>query len=999
MDTKEILKKAALLKRNPQLANVIPNSEIISLVTDVLGAFTNLQKAIETNKLKGDKGDDGKTPVAGKDYPSYDEVNSVLSDALAQYGTKYQNLQNELQKAILKASELTNGKDAEITDELIEEIAQMAYSLIELPDFDTLVSTEITRNSEAIRNALELLQGDERLDASAIKGLENFIKTVYVNGSGGIGKQQVYGFIKQAIADGTIPGGTGGGHTIQDEGTPLTQRTNLNFVGASVVVTDDAGNDATVVTITGGGAVDSVNGQTGVVVLDADDIDDTSTTHKFTSASDISKLAGIEVGAEVNTIDTIADTAEIDLTVTARQLSASIVAGSIDESKLDASVNASLDLADSASQPGHTHTASAITDFDTEVSNNTDVAANTAARHAAVTLAGTPDYITISGQTITRNQIDLATDVTGDLPFANLTQLSAHQVLGRAGTGTGDVAGITMGNDTILGRSGSGDVDDLSATQVRTILNVANGATANSPDATLLARANHTGTQLASTISDFAATVRATVLTGLSLATSTAVTATDSILVAIGKLQAQNTIQDTAIALNTAKVTNATHTGDMTGATALTAQPALITGKSAATVASGDLLLIADVNDSNNLKQVTAQSIADLGGAGGNTFNDIYIDQAGGTSDTYGVLAGTRNGSNTLFTVSEAVYATGTLKVWLNGQLMTQGSSEDFVETTPASGTFTFAVAPAATDEITVEYQKVVTNSDTIVTTTTIDELAQDAVGTILVDSAEIDFTYNDGTPSITASIVSASIDESKLDASVNASLDLADSSVQPNDPVTDLNATAHRLFYSDGSGNITELAFGADGTVLTSTGTTTAPTFESVAGTGDVVGPASATDNAIATFDGTTGKVIQNTGATLSGTSMTFTSGTVSSSNVHINNELQVNTITQFNSGSPIDIATLSNGDINLSPNGTGKVVVSTYLEVSDEAYGAGWNSSLEVPTKNAVYDAMITRVVRVVHGATAGTARPSDATYVEWVGSVSPTNATNNDTWIETA
>jgi len=58
-----------------------------------------------------------------------------------------------------------------------------------------------------------------------------------------------------------------------------------------------------------------------------------------------------------------------------------------------------------------------------------------------------------------------------------------------------------------------------------------------------------------SAVTDFAATVRATVLTGLSTATSTAVTATDSILVAIGKLQAQNTAQDTAIALNTAKRT------------------------------------------------------------------------------------------------------------------------------------------------------------------------------------------------------------------------------------------------------------------------------------------------------------------------------------------------------------------------------------------------------------------------------------------------------------
>lgn len=48
-------------------------------------------------------------------------------------------------------------------------------------------------------------------------------------------------------------GGGGGGHTIQDEGTPFTQRTYLNFKGAGVTVTDDAGNDATIVTIPGGG--------------------------------------------------------------------------------------------------------------------------------------------------------------------------------------------------------------------------------------------------------------------------------------------------------------------------------------------------------------------------------------------------------------------------------------------------------------------------------------------------------------------------------------------------------------------------------------------------------------------------------------------------------------------------------------------------------------------------------------------------------------------------
>lgn len=71
------------------------------------------------------------------------------------------------------------------------------------------------------------------------------------------------------------------------------------------------------------------------------------------------------------------------------------------------------------------------------------------------------------------------------------------------------------------------------------------------------------------------------------------------------------------------------------------------------------------------------------------------------------------------------------------------------------------------------------------------DERAQDAVGTILADSAEIAFTYDDGVPSISASIVAGSINETKLDAGVNASLALADSSLQPGDNVSELTNDA----------------------------------------------------------------------------------------------------------------------------------------------------------------------------------------------------------------
>jgi hypothetical protein len=63
-----------------------------------------------------------------------------------------------------------------------------------------------------------------------------------------------------------LSSGGGGGHTIQDEGTPLTARANLNFVGSGVAATDDAGNNATVVTISAGGAAVADIGSTAETV-------------------------------------------------------------------------------------------------------------------------------------------------------------------------------------------------------------------------------------------------------------------------------------------------------------------------------------------------------------------------------------------------------------------------------------------------------------------------------------------------------------------------------------------------------------------------------------------------------------------------------------------------------------------------------------------------------------------------------------------------------------
>ncbi len=68
----------------------------------------------------------------------------------------------------------------------------------------------------------------------------------------------IYGVVSSAngAADWNQLDGAGGsgGHTIRDEGTDRTARTGLNFAGAGVSCVDDAGDDETECTISGGGS-------------------------------------------------------------------------------------------------------------------------------------------------------------------------------------------------------------------------------------------------------------------------------------------------------------------------------------------------------------------------------------------------------------------------------------------------------------------------------------------------------------------------------------------------------------------------------------------------------------------------------------------------------------------------------------------------------------------------------------------------------------------------
>lgn len=122
---------------------------------------------------------------------------------------------------------------------------------------------------------------------------------------------------------------------------------------------------------------------------------------------------------------------------------------------------------------------------------------------------------------------------------------------------------------------------------------------------------------------------------------------------------------------------------------------------------------------------------------------------------------------------------------------------------------------------------------------------AQDAVGSILTDSSEIDFTYDDVTPSITASLIAGSIDETKLDTSVNASLDLADSALQSGDNISELTNDAGYITATLTNEQVQDIV----GNMLTgNTETLITVTYQDIDGTIDFV-----VDNNLANYDNTT--------------------------------------------------------------------------------------------------------------------------------------------------
>ena len=123
----------------------------------------------------------------------------------------------------------------------------------------------------------------------------------------------------------------------------------------------------------------------------------------------------------------------------------------------------------------------------------------------------------VNGVTQVAGAITLTQDNIGDgTTYKQYSATEKTKLAAISGTNTGDQTTITGNAGTATALSTGADRTKLDG--------IAAGATANSSDATLEARANHTGTQVASTISDFstAADARITAAAGVSIASLTA---------------------------------------------------------------------------------------------------------------------------------------------------------------------------------------------------------------------------------------------------------------------------------------------------------------------------------------------------------------------------------------------------------------------------------------------------------------------------------------------
>lgn len=701
------LEKLKTYSQDPELANFDVKNEtnqLLEPISKIFELFQNDTSGKFMGELSADLEQKFSTALTAFEQ-QFSELQTNLATALQQ------ELSENDQRTLSKFTDRTNeilqtvrGMKAEITPKAGSEFPtyQELFEYIEsvVPDLDALAVSAI--------NTLESFDGDEKLDAKALKNIEDAIdieKLKLPSYDDSEITKQIDG-LRSAIQNiQSMPqriierGGGTGLHTVSDGTTKVQGISKMRFVNATVTKT----NDEAVVAVEGGG------GGTGDMeksTYDTDDngtVDDSEALEGNDSAYHLARTnhTGTQAISTVTGLQTALDAKEATANKGVANGYAELDAnGTVPSAQLPSFVDDVIEVADFASLPASGETGKI--------------------------------YVTLNDNITYRWSGSAYVEISSSLALGE-TDSTAYR--GDRGKIAYDHSQVTSGNphnvtpsDVGLGNvNNTSDVDKPVSTAQQTALDLKS------------AKAGDTYTG----VHDFGSAES----------------------VEIPNSAAPTVNADGEVAIDTS-ITDLSH-GVMR----------FFAGEELFNLALPTAQLSALINGyvpAYNATTDEFELVAQASGSGDTittTINTIKKDSTGGTSDTYGVLAGAVNGVNTTYTVSAGVYVSGSLAVYKNGVRLIQGSSEDWVETTPASGTFDFNNAPLSGDVIDVEYVESENTSSSLVVEKTTITISSNTTGTssernVLGNAASSDVTY---TLPATSDIDSIGVRIKKIDNSGNS--------------------------------------------------------------------------------------------------------------------------------------------------------------------------------------------------------------------------------------